>query len=154
VAHPDQNALPAAMEILARLRQAGRAGRIVLLNGLEGGYRDLAAAGRHLAVRARLAGTRLGRIGAPSDWLVASMPEPAQVTAVWGPEVVDVDLEEVRDAMAAASPAEVEALVRAFRDGARAILEPTPQDLAMAARVTAGLRAVVARHRLDACTVR
>ncbi|HOK28785.1 MAG TPA: hypothetical protein PLI21_07140, partial [Methanomassiliicoccaceae archaeon] len=41
LAHPEQNSLPAAMEILGRLRQEGRSGRIVLLNAAEDGYQEL-----------------------------------------------------------------------------------------------------------------
>ncbi|HLO66416.1 MAG TPA: hypothetical protein VK188_05315 [Holophaga sp.] len=154
VAHPSQNALPASLEILAHLRQAGRAGRIVLLNGKEEGYGQLRRAAGHLAARERLGRARLGRIGAPSDWLVASMPDPALVKAAWGPEVVDVSLAEVRDALAAADPAQVADRVRDFRSGASRVVEPSDRDLEMAARVTLALREVVARHRLDACSVR
>ncbi|HWQ09041.1 MAG TPA: hypothetical protein VN436_08040, partial [Holophaga sp.] len=36
LAHPDQNSLPASLEILARLHQDGRCGRILLLPGDDG----------------------------------------------------------------------------------------------------------------------
>jgi L-fucose isomerase-like protein len=154
LAHPSQNSLPAAMEVLALLRQSGRAGRILLLNGAPGGQAALAAAAGHLALRKRLAATRLGRIGAPSDWLVASSPDPERVAQVWGPQVVDVALEDVRAAIEAADPAEAAEVERTFRAGARCIVEPSAGDLALAARVAVGLQAVVRAHRLDACTVR
>jgi len=154
LAHPSQNSLPAAMEVLSLLRQQGRPGRIFLLNGDEAGHADLARAAAHLAVRDRLGATRLGRIGAPSDWLVGSTPDPRLVTRTWGPEVVDVAMEEVLEAIRGADAGEAEAIGRDFREGARGVLEPSPRDLALAARVAAGLRAVVRAHRLDACSVR
>ncbi len=154
LAHPQQNALPAALEVLARLRQQGRTGRIVLLNAAEEGYAELARLAGHLELHARLGATRLGRIGAPSDWLVASMPGPATVKAAWGPEVVDVDLAELEAAIDQADPAEAAADLAHFRDGSRAILEPSAGDLEAAARVSAALRRLVAHHRLDACTLR
>lgn len=154
LAHPEQNSLPAAMEILAHLRQNGREGRILLLREDGSGAEPLRRWSQLLAVRERLAATRLGRIGQPSDWLVGSTPSPALVQEVWGPEVVDVPLEELRDALHSAHPGDVEAARRDFQAGARAVQEPSPLDLALAARVAVGLRRVVRDHRLGACTVR
>ena len=154
LAHPDQNSLPASLEVLARLHQEGRRGRIVLLPGDDSPSPELARLARHLAIRDRLRGMRLGRIGTPSDWLVGSTPEPALLTKVWGPEVVDVPMEALEDAMASAGTSEVEAVDRDFRQGACGIREPSAQDLGLAAKVAAGLRRLVRDQRLDACAVR
>ena len=154
LAHPDQNSLPAALEILCRLQQEGRRGRIVLLREDGAEAEGLARVARHLGVRDRLSGLRLGRIGAPSEWLVGSMPETGLLTQVWGPQVVDVPMEALKDAMASAKASEVAALDRDFRQGACGIREPSDQDLGLAARVAAGLRQVVRDQHLDACTVR
>lgn len=154
LAHPEQNSLPAALEILSRLRQRGRVGRIALLNHADDGCALLARLAACQAARRRLGALRLGRIGTPSDWLVASMPEASIVREVWGPELVDVGMPEVREAMRAATPDEVAAVVREFVDGADGVREPGADDLAAAARVVCALRAVVRRHHLQACTVR
>lgn len=154
LAHPDQNSLPASLEILCHAQQAERKGRIVLLNEREEGIADLRQLARHLEVREHMGACRTGRIGTPSDWLVGSMPSPVLARGVWGPEVVDVPLTELRAAMDAARPEEVKALQEDFRQGASEIREPSDQDLGMAARVAAGLRRVIQDHRLDACTVR
>jgi len=154
LAHPDQNSLPAALEILCRLQQTGRRGRIVLLNGAEAGLAELAELARHLDVRERLKATRLGRIGAPSDWLVGSMQEPELLQRAWGPAVVDVPLTELRAAMDGAQSSDVAALGEDFRSRACAVREPSAGDLALAARVAVGLRRVLHDHRLDACTLR
>lgn len=37
--------------------------------------------------------SRLGLVGSPSDWLVASRPGPEVVRRVWGPEVVEIPME-------------------------------------------------------------
>lgn len=154
LAHPDQNSLPAALEILSRLQQTGQRGRIVLLNGAEAGFSELEELARHLTVRERLKALRVGRIGAPSDWLVGSMQEPEALRRAWGPEVVDVPLTELRAAMDAAATDEVEALGQDFKSGAREIREPSDGDLTLAARVGVGLQRVLRDHGLDACTVR
>jgi len=48
-------------------------------------------------VRRHLTTARLGRRGAPSDWLVASMPGAAAVGEAWGLTVIDVPIAEVID---------------------------------------------------------
>jgi L-fucose isomerase-like protein len=153
LAHPGGNSLPAALEVLSRLQQQGRAGRIVLVNNSEGDD-ALARLARHLEVRRRLRSTRLGRLGAPSDWLVASMPGADLVGAAWGPTVVDVPVEEVVEALGEVDADEAAAIRDSFVAGADAVLEPSPPDLDAAAAVAVALRRVVRRHRLDACTVR
>ena len=153
-AHPGGNSLPAALEVLSYLRQQGRAGRIVLVNDTPHSDDALARLARHLEVRQRLRSTRLGRLGAPSDWLVASMPAADLVGAAWGPTVVDVPVEEVVEALGDVDPGEAAAIRDSFVAGADAVLEPSPLDLDAAAAVAVALRRVVRRHRLDACTVR
>ncbi len=154
LAHPHQNSLPASLEILSRLRQLGRAGRILLLNDLEDGFTALARLSLFFETHERLAGLRLGLIGFPSEWLVGSTPEPAQVKESWGPSVIDVPLQRLRMAIQEATVAETDALQHSFESGAHRIDEPSPSDLEMAARVGAALRKVVREQSLDACTVR
>jgi L-fucose isomerase-like protein len=154
IAHETQNSLPAALEILSRLQQGARAGRIVLVNDVPGAADGLARVGRFRAVRRRLSASRLGRIGVPSDWLVASSPSPEVVRETWGSTVVDIPMAEVQDAMRSAPPDQVEAVRADLAGGARVIVEPSPDDLVAVSRVTVALREVVARYRLDACTVR
>ncbi len=154
LAHPDQNSLPAALEILGRLRQLGRRGRIFLLSEHADIPPDLARLGSHLTVRRRLQAARLGRIGRPSDWLVASTPAPELVRDVWGPTVVDVSMSELLDAFRHADPERTAVLAADAASGALLTVEPSASDLEAAARVSVALRAVVERHRLDACALR
>ena len=151
LAHAGLNSLPAALEVLACLRQRGQPGRIL---PLEDGDPALPRLVRHLDLRRRLRAARLGRIGAPSEWLVASAPPAELVRATWGPELVDVPIEEVFAAMADADPAEAARIRADAVAGAEAVGEPSPADLDAAARVAVALAAVVRAHRLDACAVR
>lgn len=156
VAHPGNNSLPAALELLARLRQDGAAGRIVYLRGLddESGWASLQAALRDAAVRATLHASRIGVVGAPSDWLVASSPAASVVTGVWGPEIVPIAMEELAAAIESANPDSAAAAAASLSASATGVAEPSTADLAHAARVHAALRALVDTHRLDALTVR
>ncbi len=152
LAHTELNSLPAALEVLAHLRQRGRPGRIFLVE--DAGDRSLPRLARHLETRRRLHSVRLGRIGIPSDWLVASTPSAQVIQAAWGPEIVDVPMEEVFAAMRAADDGEAARVRDHVTAHAEAIREPSSIDLDVAARVTVALGAVVRAHRLDACTVR
>lgn len=154
IAHAEQNSLPAALEILGRSRQLGRRGRIYLLGERRDGLDALDRLARHLAVRRRLRAARLGRIGAPSDWLVASTPAAVEVGEAWGPALVDVPIDEVRAAMADADPEASRAIAGDYLASASSVGEPSAEDVERAARAAVALREVVARHRLDACAVR
>ncbi|MDP2182097.1 MAG: hypothetical protein Q8K99_05965 [Actinomycetota bacterium] len=156
VAHPGNNSLPAALEILARLQQDGTAGRIVYLRGVgdEGGWAALDRTVHDAVVRAALHEARLGMVGTPSDWLVASSPAPSVVTNMWGPEIVAVAMEELTAAIEAVGEEVAAAGATSLTSGATACAEPTTADLTEVARVHAGLRNIVEARRLDALTVR
>ncbi|MFO7548978.1 MAG: hypothetical protein R6X29_08950 [Acidimicrobiia bacterium] len=138
VAHPDHNSLPAALEALARIHQQGGRGRIVYLAGDDGSAVGEALA--DLAVWDRLHDLRIGLLGEPSDWLVASSPDPGVVRSTWGPEVVPIELAEVYERF---RPAEAPA-----SDGLAAA------ELGKAVGLGAAIREIVARDRLDAVTLR
>ena len=92
VAHRAHNSLPAALETLAAIHQHGGRGRIVFVTGdpvadaqrLDEAVRDAEAIGRFRS-------TRLGIVGGPSSWLVASSPAAEVVRRRWGPELVTVE---------------------------------------------------------------
>lgn len=156
VAHPGNNSLPAALELLARLQQDGTGGRIAYLRGIddEAGWAALEDTVHDAVVRSALHGARLGMVGTPSDWLVASSPTPSVVTDMWGPEVVTVTMEELTEAIEAVGDDVAAAGAASLASAATACVEPTDADMAEVARVHAGLRDVVETHQLDALTVR
>lgn len=156
LAHPGNNSLPAALELLARLQQDGALGRIVYLRGVddEAGWETLERALADASVRAALHETRLGLVGTPSDWLVASSPEASVVTEVWGPEVVTIPMDELTRAIEAVDPKESSSAAGSLAGGATACVEPSAADVAEVERVHAALRGLVDAHRLDALTVR
>lgn len=156
IAHPGNNSLPAALEVLARLHQDGAQGRIVYLRGTEdeAGLAALRDALHDARVRAGMHAARIGMIGKPSDWLVASSPAASVVTGTWGPRIVPIDMAELRQAMAIACEQEMADRASALSDTATATVEPSADSVLAASRVNAALREVVAAHELDAVTVR
>lgn len=153
VAHPAQNSLPAALETLARVHQLGGRGRIVYLRGPGDaeGLGHLNDAVRDLAVRRSMLDARIGLIGEPSDWLVASSPAPEVVQETWGPQVVRLDVAEV---IRRHSRVPVTALASSVSEGAGSIDGPGAAQIDEASRVYPVLREIVETERLDALTVR
>lgn len=156
VAHPGNNSLPASLEVLARLQQDGARGRIFYLNGPDdaAGLREIADVLHDNHVRRELGRARIGLVGSPSDWLVASSPDATTVQAAWGPTVVQVEMDDVVKALEAVSDAEIEPHVDAFVASATEVHEPTSADLGDVARLYLALKEIVANFKLDALTVR
>ena len=154
VTHPAHNSLPAALEALARLRQDGARGRIVHLPGPDDApaLARVSAAIDDLRAFRRLHRSRIGLVGAPSDWLVASVPSAEAVRRTWGPETVAVDLDGVLEA--AAADARATALAASFGTGATATREPDDGAMRQAAGVFGALEDLAVGRRLDAVAVR
>jgi L-fucose isomerase-like protein len=156
LAHPGNNSLPAALEVLARLQQDGAAGRILFLKGAQDteGYRRVADSVRDIEVRRTLRRTRIGCVGEPSDWLVASKPPTAVVEQIWGPQVVAIDLHAVEGMIRAASQEAVVSQIHLLSDRTVDKEDLAQVDLEEALRVYLALKQVVEGHALDALTVR
>ncbi len=88
------NSLAASMEILSFIRQRGGSGEII--HGSAGvcarKLKDIMAASE---ARKRIRGMKLGMVGEPSDWLIASRSDEAALRERLGIEVVPVSLEEL-----------------------------------------------------------
>jgi len=156
IAHPGNNSLPASLEVLALLQQDGAHGRIFYLSGPDdaSGLREISDSVHDTGVRRALQRARIGVVGEPSDWLVASSPDASTVRAAWGPTVVPVEMNEVVTAYAAITDADLEPHVESFVAGAIEVCEPSPSDLREVTRIYLALKNIVADHRLDALTVR
>jgi len=156
IAHPGNNSLPAALEVLARLQQDGEHGRILYLHGPDdaAGYARVEQAVADIACQRALAGSRIGLIGDPSDWLVASSPAGDTVRGTWGPQVVPIAMEELTSRLEAIGPDDVAETTASFVEGATGVIEPSLAELTDVARVYAALRALTEDFELDALTVR
>jgi L-fucose isomerase-like protein len=146
-AHPLHNSLPAALEAMARLHADGHHGRIVQVQG--GDVGALVDAVQDVAAVRRLQATRLGLVGQPSDWLVASVPDAARLRARWGVELVPIDIGVSIEAHRHAEPAAVQSV--AVRFAGRGMPDP---ELAKAAALHPALVASIDAAQVDAVTVR
>jgi L-fucose isomerase-like protein len=140
---------------LAAIQQRGGRGRIVSLNGdavTDRRIVDEAVGDLEAIVTMRT--TRLGVVGGPSTWLVASSPDPHVVRRRWGPEVVTVEPTRMIE-LTRTPVTPVGVLADRFTrvaDPARSHVERRAVDDAMGVR--AALADVLEHDALDAVTVR
>ncbi|MBN1486573.1 MAG: fucose isomerase [Anaerolineae bacterium] len=156
IAHPGNNSLPASLEILARLQQDGVPGQICYLSNPydELGLRQVNTTVHDLETYRALQYARIGLVGQPSDWLVASTPTPEAISEHWGPEVIPVSMESLYDQMQQVTDEQITPYLEKLQQRAKTITEPTQDDLVNAVRVYVALKAVVDNLQLSALTLR
>lgn len=147
-----KNSLAASLEILSWMRLTERHGRVLHgpVDYIVQGIDDYAMA--HEAV-ARLRGKRVGVIGKPSGWLIASNVDYAAMRERWGVEMVDVPLDEVVKGYEAVTDDEVQAITDEFITRASGIKEPSRDEVVKAMRLYRSVKGIVERYRLDAFTL-
>jgi L-fucose isomerase-like protein len=156
LAHPGNNSLPAALEILARLHQENVKGKIIYLdtNSNRDCWKDLDQLLKHYQVYYHLKKTNVGLIGKPSDWLVASMPDFNQLTETWGASIKNFDLAELKTKIADVKDEEIEEVHYTFLKNASEIREPKKKELKQVVKVYAALKKLVEENNLHAVSVR
>lgn len=156
LSHPGNNSLPAAMETLAKLRQDGERGEILFLNGPEdqSDFQRVRHALCNLRTLHALKKARIGLVGAPSDWLVASSPKPELITHRLGPQIIPIDMVEFRNFSENIKGEPIVSLVDSLTSGAGKIIEPEKNDIEVAVSVYLALKKLVEHHRFDAVTLR
>jgi len=97
---------------------------------------------------------RIGLVGPPSDWLVASQPNREYLQQRWGVTVIDIDLAELFGAYEKMEAAAAIAWVQDLEATSAKVVEPTHKDLLETARIYLALRSLVNAHELDAVSLR
>jgi L-fucose isomerase-like protein len=91
LSYDERNSLPSSMEIRAYLEKKGIHARIVHMP-LEQLHDLLRRYSKYSAILAKLKTCRLGVIGKPSTWLIASNISRKEVTKRWGLKIVDIPI--------------------------------------------------------------
>ena len=95
------NSLAASLEILSYLRQQGLKGEV--LHGSAPYLQQRVSTLETVAkARKQLQGTRIGVIGQPSDWLIASQADPMALSDRLGVKLVEVPMQELLNEIAKA----------------------------------------------------
>ncbi len=141
------NSLAASMEILSYLRQQGLRGEI--LHGSPAYMRERIATLQQVGKAMReLNGCRLGVIGEPSDWLIASRTKYRTVLDRLGIEIVSIDMNELLmliNRIPTDMPSEL---------SAQAPTDAIRQSLTGAERIYEALRLIVEGYDLQGFTLR
>ncbi|MBQ3814312.1 MAG: hypothetical protein II841_12245, partial [Bacteroidales bacterium] len=139
------NSLAASLEILSYLRQQGLKGEV--LHGSPEYLQERVHTLETVAsARKKLRGTRIGVIGQPSDWLIASHADPMAVTDKLGARLVEIPMEELLQEIAKA-PAENAPSGEPMADNVR-------RSYPGATQVYHALQVLVDRYQLGAFTLR
>ncbi len=148
------NSLAASLEILSFLNQNGRRGEV--LHGsakyIAGRIETLARVSR---ARKELRGQRLGIIGKPSDWLIASQPDKQAVKDKLGIELIDIDIRELidlaKDASCTTLPETASDIVAGLRRDAP---EAVRKYVEGAINIYVALKSLVVEYGLSGLTLR
>ena len=139
------NSLAASLEILSYLQQQGLKGE-VLPGSAEYLQERVQVLHTVEEARRRLSGMRIGVIGEPSDWLIASHADPVAVQEKLGARIVPIPMEEL-----------LQEIPKAMQNNAPAEEKMLPQVRKAypgATQIYHALGKLVERHQLGAFTLR
>ncbi len=147
-----QNSLAASLEINTWVRSQGASCHII--HGDEG-HVVSEPAEAELVCRQRnlLSGKRIGVVGEPSEWLIASGVDREAVVRKWGIEYVDIPLEEVVSEFESVEDDDPIEDATRFIGRAAEVREPSPGAILKAYRLYYALRRICASRGLDAFTI-
>ncbi len=155
LAHSSHNSLPVCLEVLAKLQQDGIDGKIIYLPEaatiLDDEHKP---AIQSLNDQQALKRSRIGLIGAPSDWLVSSSPSVETIHKTWGAEIIPIDLSEVKQLIKTISETDIDEIKHDFISDAKSVQEPTENEIDENIRVYLALKKLVNKYKLNALTIR
>ena len=152
IAHESNNSLAASLELLARFKQDGRKGKVIYLPDRT--KHTSSTAVTEFVSKDVLKGTRIGVIGKPSDWLVASSPSSETVKESLGAEVVPIEMKEIKNIYAKLTKADCKNIFDNFTQKSQDIVEPSDEDIFNNVKVYIAMKEIVDKYELDAVTVR
>lgn len=137
-----QNSLAAALEISTWLR--GRGMKSEILHGeLPAIILRIHTLYNNFRAQRSLFGKRIGVIGTPSSWLVASNVDYLLAKRRWGIEYVDIPLERIYEQFQQITDDQVGASCAAVASQALACREGTPEDLIKSMRLYRAIKRCV-----------
>ena len=147
-----QNSLAAALEISTWLR--GRGMKSEILHGeLPSIVQRVHILYNNFRAQRSLFGKRIGVIGTPSSWLVASNVDYLLAKRRWGIEYIDIPLERVYEHFQQITDEEVGASCAAVASQALACREGSPEDLIKAMRLYRAIKKICKEEKLEALTL-
>ena len=147
-----QNSLAAALEISTWLR--GRGIKSEILHGeLSETIKRIFVLHSDFQAQLQLKGMRIGVIGTPASWLIASNADYLLAKRRWGIEYVDIPLERVCERYNHTTDDEVGDACAQLAARALACRDATPEDMLKAMHLYHALKAVIREENLSAITL-
>lgn len=139
------NSLAASLEILSYLKQQGLKGEV--LHGSAEYLRSrIEAVSKAIEARAYMKDLRIGVIGQPSDWLIASKASPTAILDKLGLRLTEVPMEELLQEISVASGSEAPA--------GEPMAERVRKAYPGAVQIYNALKVIVEKYNLGAFTLR
>lgn len=156
ISHAGNNSLPAAIEVLARIQQNDEKGKIIYIdeNTNKDWQHELEKIVKHHLVFYYLKRSKIGLVGKPSDWLVASMPEHSTIKNVWGPQIVEIDLEELKNTIPEIKDEDIEEEHYSFTSKVAEVKEPTKKEIKNVVKVYGALKKIIKKYEINSISVR
>lgn len=146
------NSLAASAEIVASIRSKDLRARIIH-GSPEEMVQDVLLHYRAYSARKALKGKRIGVIGAPARWLVASHVDYFIASKRWGVHYIDIPIETLNDRFAAVTDDMIGMEASVIANRATACQDVTPNDLLRAMRLYKAVRTICDEEKLDAVTL-
>lgn len=153
IAHREQNSFPASLEILARLKQMNKKGKIILMNGKEKGNQDLKNAVKIIETRKKLKDTRIGIIGEPSEWLVASSSDTNLLSNTWGPEIIKIPVNILLEKVKEINDKDAISISEEFVKKSKKVIEPHMEEIKKAGKIYLAVRKIIRDYNLNSLTI-
>lgn len=147
-----QNSLAASLEVSAWLRSRGLKSEILHGNTALMVKRLQRLYNNYQAQRA-ISGMRVGVIGSPSPWLVASNVDYLLAKRRWGVNYIDFPLSRVTDLYHRITDDEVGQASALFVENAIACREGSPEDMLKAMRLYRAIKRLCVEENLQAITI-
>lgn len=147
-----QNSLAAALEIATWTREKGMKSPVIHGDNQTVILHLLACYNNFKALK-DLKQKRIGIIGTPSSWLIASNVDYLLTKRRWGTEYTDISLDRVCQYFQDITDDEIGEQASLFAAKALACREGSPQDLLRAMRLYKAVKRICEEEQLDACTL-
>lgn len=147
-----QNSLAAALEVSSWLRNRGMKSEI-LHGELPAIVQRIQILYNNFQAQRSLYGVRIGVIGTPASWLVASNVDYLLAKRRWGVEYVNIPLERIYQIYERIHDNEVGASCAAVASQALACREGTPEDMLKAMRLYRAIKRICKEEKLSAVTL-
>ncbi|MGY5880675.1 MAG: hypothetical protein RTV31_10515 [Candidatus Thorarchaeota archaeon] len=151
LSYDERNSLPASMEIRAYLEKKGIEARIVH-KPIEQLHYILGRWSKYSEIKQRIEQSKLGMIGEPSSWLIASGVDPVKVKDRWGLEISSIPIKELTGKLPSDAGPEFKKHVSDFQSCAtnQAVSD---EEIAKAGIVAERISKISEENKLDAVSV-